>query len=77
MVRLDPEVFICPRHPGVDLTSRVSEQLEDEGPPVAFDPRRLFGRRPADPGFEVVVLCPGDGSPGSGHQQPVTGKAWR
>ncbi|WP_433784639.1 hypothetical protein ACQPX6_00235 [Actinomycetospora sp. CA-101289] len=49
---LTPATYKCPTHPQVDLTSRVLEALEDEGPPVAF------GKRP----FRVQVTCPGDGS---------------
>jgi hypothetical protein len=76
MVRLDPESFRCPAHPEVDLTPQVTEQMEDLGPPVAYDPRKLFGRRSRHTDFEVVVLCPGDGSDGSRHEQPVVGKVW-
>jgi hypothetical protein len=76
MVRWEPEAFICPIHPKVDLTPQVAEQMEELGPPVAYDPRRLLGRRSRHTDFEVVVLCPGDGSEGSGHEQPLVGKVW-
>ncbi len=77
MVRFEPDVFPCPRHPRVDLTPLVEEQMEELGPPVAYDPRRLFGRRSTGTDFEVVVLCPGDGSPDSTHEQPLAGRARR
>lgn len=50
-MRLTPATFACPTH-HVDLTPRVIEALEDEGPPVAY------GDRP----FRVPVTCPGDGT---------------
>jgi hypothetical protein len=68
-------MFRCPRHPGVDLTPLVEEQMEELGPPVAYDPRKLFGHRSRHTDFEVVVLCSGDGQ-GAEHEQLLAGKAW-
>jgi hypothetical protein len=71
-MRFEPEAFRCRSHPTVDLTSLVEEQLDDEyAPPVAFDPAGLFRRKNRPVDFEVIVFCPG------GHDEPVTGKAWR
>jgi hypothetical protein len=61
---LDPTRYECPDH-HADLTSLVEEALEDQGPPVAY-------RRPlpgwggtADRPFQVIVSCPGAGTPHS------------
>jgi hypothetical protein len=52
---LDPERYVCPVH-HIDLTSRVEEELEFEGSPVAY---RSGPRRP----FQVIVTCEGSGTP--------------
>ena len=55
---LDPARYECPDH-HTDLTGLVEEALEDQGPPVAY-------RRPsADQAFQVIVICPGAGTPHS------------
>jgi hypothetical protein len=73
MVQLDPESFECASH-NVDLTPQIVEQLEDMGPPVAFPAGKMLGRRSRQREFEVVVSCPGDGTPGNAHQVVCEGR---
>jgi hypothetical protein len=76
MIHTDPAAFTCLSH-RLDLTSQVKDLLEEKvGPPVVFDPRRFLSRGPRKEPFEVVVSCPGDGTPGSTHEQACEGKFW-
>lgn len=52
-MNLDPNIYRCPDHQGVDLTDQVREILEEDGIHVAFA-RKSKPRR-----FEVRVTCPG------------------
>ena len=61
---LDPARYECPDH-HTDLTGLVEDALEDQGPPVAYR-RPLRGRQgTADRPFQVIVTCPGAGTPHS------------
>ena len=71
-MNLDPAAYECPVH-HVDLTPSVVQRLrEDEDSDLAFGDRGrirgLVGRdrastRSTSRPFQVVVTCPGDGSP--------------
>jgi hypothetical protein len=57
---LDPATYRCPSH-STNLTEQVREQLTDEdGWPIAFKARKAHHNQPE---FEVVVYCPGNGTP--------------
>jgi len=63
-VQLDPQTFTCREH-DVDLTGQVTDILDDDLPPVAYD-RLPLGRAAARPRpFEVTVTCPGTGGSGA------------
>jgi hypothetical protein len=59
---LNPGRYECPDHQ-TDLTGLVEEALEDQGPPVAY--RRLGRQAPPVRSFQVIVTCPGGGTPHS------------
>ena len=68
---LNPERYECPEH-HTDLTDRVEEKLEDEGPPVAY--WGLRGRQASGPQpFRVIVTCPTAG----GHDITFSGTQTR
>lgn len=67
---LEPTSYSCPEHQA-DLTALVTEALDDDGPPVAYD--SIFRRRPAGPRpFQVIVTCPGAHGTGA-HQLTCEG----
>jgi hypothetical protein len=72
---LDPGRYECLDH-HTDLTGLVEEALDEQGPPVAYQPP--FRRRPAQGGrpFQVIVTCPGTGGTGA-HSLTCTGTQTR
>jgi len=66
-MKINPAQYQCPQH-HTDLTDLVQEELDPEGP---FAYKSVLGRKPPAPTpFEVIVTCPGDGTP---HDQTCTG----
>ena len=69
-MKTNPDGYQCPQH-HTDLTDLVQEELDADMPPVAYKRGLLPGRKPPPPTpFEVIVTCPGDGTP---HAQTCTG----
>ena len=65
---LDPTSYACAAH-NADLTTLVTEALDDDAPPLAnFSLRKLAGPRP----FQVIVTCPGSNGTGA-HQLTCSG----
>jgi hypothetical protein len=59
---LEPDRYQCPDH-HTDLTGLVEEELQLQGPPVAYQRDRRF---------QVIVTCPGTGGTGA-HPLTCTG----
>jgi hypothetical protein len=75
-VKLDPETYSCQKH-RTDLTGQVTEALDDDVPPLAYDRLPILGRASARPRpFEVTVTCPGTGGSGP-HDLVCTGTRTR
>jgi hypothetical protein len=69
-MKINPAQYQCPQH-HTDLTDLVQEELDAEITSVAYKRRLLVGRKPPAPKtFEVIVTCPGNGTP---HDQTCTG----
>ena len=67
---LDPGHYECPDH-HTDLTPLVQKALEEQGPPLAYQPP-LGKPTPAARRFQVIVTCPGT-SAAPAHQLSCTG----
>jgi hypothetical protein len=63
-MKLQPGTYACPDHQA-DLTGQVREALDDDGDgaPVAYGRRGLLAARAGGHPFEVIVTCPGGGTP--------------
>jgi hypothetical protein len=61
-MKLQPGTYACPDHKS-NLTELVEEALDVDVPPVAFGRGFLAARAPAERPFEVIVTCPGGGTP--------------
>ncbi len=63
-MRLDPQTFTCREH-DVDLTDQVTDILDDDPAPKAYDRVPLLGGAARPRPFEVTVTCPGAGGSGA------------
>jgi hypothetical protein len=74
-MNLDPVEYTCPDH-HTDLSDQVRDALEEgDGPPVAYQRRRLLGRAAGPRPFQVIITCPG-GAGGSGTHQLACAGTW-
>ena len=68
-MKINPDRYQCPQH-HTDITELVQEELDDM-PRIAYKRGPLLGgKSPAPTPFEVIVTCPGNGTP---HQQTCIG----